>query len=153
MSDLLTSIEWEQQPNETIEIYMARTETQKETWRLMVRHRGQCYMVKFGDNDIRPMWEDQIDTGKLAEIIKSPIGMPLDCPLCQPYDNFDNVANIYRNRRYMTKIINQRYPEGFVDREGVWIKCPCLKKGEDRKYLKFKAMRAPHQSLDNMTTK
>lgn len=139
--ELLTSTEWQLKPDESQEIFAARITIQKESWWQMTRNHGQCYMVKFGNDDIRPMWEYQINIGELAEIIKSPTGMPLDCPLCQPYDYFDCIINQYVQRRYLTKIINPRYPEGFIDKTGTWIKCPCLKKGEDRKFLKFKGMR------------
>ena len=140
-NELLMSTEWEISPGESPEIFTTRVKVQKETWWQMTRNHGQCYMVKFGDDDIRPMWEDQINSGKLAEVIKSPTGMPLDCPLCQPYDHFDVTVNQYDIRRYLTKIVHPRYPEGFIDKEGTWVKCVCLKKGEDRKFLKFKGMR------------
>jgi hypothetical protein len=37
----------------------------------------------------------------------------------------------------MVKVVNPKYPEGFIDQGGVWMKCPCILKGEDRKWLKF----------------
>jgi hypothetical protein len=140
MSELLLSAAWEKQDNEDIEIYTARVAIQHEAWWQLTRKRGQCYMVKFRDNDIRPMWEDDIDIEYIRKEIMSPSNMPLDCPLCQPYDHFNISINQYDNRRYLTKIVQPKYPEGFIDKEGVWAKCPCRKKGEDRKYLKFKGM-------------
>lgn len=145
MTDLLLSTEWQPKPDEPMDIFAARMETQKTYWRGMVRLHGNCYMIKFGDNDIRPMWEDQVDTEELAAKIKSPTGIPLECPLCQPYDQFDYTANQYVVRRYITKVINPRYPEGFIDKEGAWQKCVCLKKGEARKYLKFKKIRTSQE--------
>ena len=46
-----------------------------------VRKHGPLYMIRFGDNDIRPMHEDQIDISKLSQEILSPVGMPFDCIL------------------------------------------------------------------------
>jgi hypothetical protein len=135
--DILLSINWTQQSGEPDEVYTARMVAQKSALHDMILHKGNCYMVKFGEDDIRPMWENQIDSEVLRKQVPSPLTMPLDCPLCQPYDHFDITANNYDTRRYLTKIINPKYPEGFIDKGGVWTKCPCQIKGEARKYLKF----------------
>jgi len=140
MNELLISTTWETKENEPQEIYATRMEIQKQEFRDMRYRHGNCYMVKFADGDIRPMWEDQIDREKLRQSVYTPTGIPLDCPLCQPYDYWDSIASRFTERRYLTKIIHFRYPEGFIDKEGVWTKCPCLIKGEDRKRLKFLGM-------------
>lgn len=137
MNELLLSTTWQRRPEEKDEIFLARIEAQKMKWLDLLKNHGQCYMVKFGEGDIRPMWEDSIHRGKLRSQVPSPIGVPLDCPLCQPYDLFDPVLGKYDHRRYLTKVIYPRYPEGFIDKEGVWIKCPCLKKGDERRFSKF----------------
>jgi hypothetical protein len=141
MMELLTSTEWQRNENETEDIFTVRKATQLNTWQQMKRKRGNCYLVKFGNNDIRPMWEDQIDSKKLVEMVQSPTSIPLDCPLCQPYDYFDTTIGQYKYRRFMAKVVNPKYPEGFIDKEGVWMKCPCLKKGPERKNLKFLSTR------------
>ena len=143
MEELLLSKTWQQQDGELPEAYMVRTDLQFQTWRDMVRKHGHCYMVKFGDNDIRPMWEDQIDSEVLVREITPPTFVPFDCPLCQPYDNFDITVGRYIDRRYLTRVVHPKYPDGFIDKSGVLMKCPCLIKGDKRKWLKFKKMRAP----------
>lgn len=140
IEELAVSTAWLAKEGEDIDIYRTRIEMQRQTWRDAVRHKGQLYLIKFNDFDIRPMWEEQIDAEKLRGEVYSPLSMPLDCPLCQPYDHFDISINAYAERRYLTKIVNQRYPEGFIDKEGVWVKCACILKGEARKWLKFKNM-------------
>ncbi len=134
--DLLLSKAWKPKPEESLEIFTSRVEIQKIQLRDYMRQHGKCYMVKFGLDDVRPMWEDQIDSKILIEQIKSPTGLPYDCPLCQPYDNFDIVTRV-AYRRYLTKIVHPSYLEGFIDSSGVWQKCACLLKGEERKWLKF----------------
>jgi len=129
-----TSTDWLAKENEPPEIFVARLKLQLKEWSDTVRRHGNCYMVKFGAEDIRPMWEDQINIGELARAIEQPAFTVLDCPLCQPYD-------LSGERNYLTRIIHPKYPEGFVDKTGVWIKCACLTKGESRKYLKFKGRR------------
>lgn len=139
--NLITSQEWQQQENETIEVFILRKELQFKTWHDIIKKRGQLYMLKFGEDDIRPIWEEQIDVPVLVASMKSPALIPYDCPLCQPYDYFDIQAGQYVQRRYLAKIVHPKYPEGFIDKEGVWVKCVCFLKGEDRKYLKFKNMK------------
>lgn len=141
MIEFLSSENWQRKKDETIEIYHARIESQKTTWHNMCKQHGNMYMVKFGEEDTRPMWEDQINVEELVSQLPSPSGRPLDCPLCQPYDTFNYELGKYLVRRFLTKIINPNYPEGFIDKEGVWIKCPCIIKPEKRKYLKFQGMR------------
>ena len=142
IDDLSLSTSWELQENETPDVFVLRKELQFKTWYDMIKKHGQLYMVKFGIDDIRPIWEDHINISELVKLIKSPALVSFDCPLCQPYDNFDIQAGQYVQRRYLAKIIHPRYPEGFADREGVWRKCCCLLQGEDRKWLKFQGMRA-----------
>ncbi len=137
---LLYQEAWEQGKDEKIEDFGARKDLQREQLYQSERIHGHCYMIKFGDDDLRPIWESQLDMADLSRRILSPIGMPLDCPLCQPYDHWDKLQNRYTDRRFMTKIIDPKYPEGVVDRGGVWAKCPCLLKGDARKNLKFKGM-------------
>jgi len=141
MDDLVLSISWQSKQNETSELFILRKELQFKTWYNTIKRRGNLYMMKFGEKDVRPMWEDQINISELVNLIKSPALVPFDCPLCQPYDYFDVQEGQYVQRRYLTKIVHPKYPEGFIDKEGVWAKCPCILKGEERKYLKFKGMR------------
>lgn len=140
MNELLISTAWEAKENESQEIYTIRIEQQKQEFRNMRYRHGNCYMVKFNEGDIRPMWEDQMNLEKLRQEVYTPTGIPLDCPMCQPYDHWDPVTLRFTERRYLTKIIHFRYPEGFIDKEGVFTKCPCLIKGENRKRLKFLGM-------------
>jgi len=135
------SVNWQIKPNEDTEVFKLRIELQTQEWQRMVRQHGHLYMIRFGENDIRPTQEDQIDTAELVKLIVQPVFIALDCPLCQPYDHFDIHTSSYSDRRYLTKIVHPRYPEGFIDKDGVWTKCPCLIKGEDRKWLKFKGTR------------
>lgn len=140
MEDILLSISWQPIPGETQEIYTARLASQRQIFKDLVFRHGRCYMVKFGPEDIRPMWEDQINLEELRRQIKSPGNDELDCPLCQPYDHWDSTIGRYTEQRYLTRIIHYIYPEGFIDKTGVWTKCPCLITGEKRKKLKFKGM-------------
>ena len=141
MIDILTtSMEWAQREGETIELFTLRKELQFKIWHDITKKRGHLYMVKFGEGDIRPMWEDNINVTELVHSMKSPAIIPFDCPLCQPYDYFDIQIGQYIQRRYLTRIIYPKYPEGFIDKNGVWTKCCCILKGESRKYLKFKGM-------------
>ncbi len=131
--ELPVSAEWKRGVEESDILFLAREKQQRTMWKNLVHKYGQCYMIKFDDNDIRPMWEDQIDVKNLIEQIKQPTFSSLSCPLCQPYD-------MTNERTYLTKIINPDYPEGFVDKAGVWKKCVCILKGEERRFLKFKRM-------------
>ena len=101
----------------------------------MKRSYGPCYMVKFGDDDIRPMWENQISISNLKQEIKPPWGEHYDCPLCQPYDDPE-----LRERRNMCKVVIPKYSGGAIDEEGVLMKCPCIldKRNRVKKELKFK---------------
>ena len=141
IDNLTTSQEWQIQENETAEVFTLRKELQLKTWYEIVRKHGHLYMVKFGEDDIRPMWENKINVPELVKSIPSPALIPHDCPLCQPYDYFDIHTGQYVQRRHLTKIVHPKYPEGFIDRGGVWVKCVCILKGEDRKYLKFQGMK------------
>jgi len=123
--------------NENTNQFIMRLNVQMKQIHTTIRQHGLCYMIKFSDEDIRPMWEDQIDFKELYEKILSPIGVPLDCPLCQPYDYWDMQECHYTDRKYMTKIVYPRYPEGVIDRGGVWLKCPCTFKDIKLKKLKF----------------
>ena len=130
------STDWKQKEGEDGLQYDTRIKLLEQGFHEYKRKHGSCYMVKFGENDVRPMWEDQIDITKLAKEILSPVGMPLDCPVCQPYDIWDPIL-LKMTRYYMCKVINPRFPEGFMDTGGVWRKCACILKGEHYKRLKF----------------
>ena len=134
---MLLSTNWQQQIDEPTDVFSARIKVQNSSWQNNIQIHGNCYMIKFGECDIRPMFEDQIDVELLRQQVISPSSRSFDCPLCQPYDNFNYTTNQYEDRRHLTRIINPGYPSGFIDKEGVWCKCPCLLKGEKHKKLKF----------------
>lgn len=136
ITELIISDSWKPKADEPLDVFAARVEAQRTQLRDYMRKHGKLYMVKFAEDDVRPMWEDQIDSNILRVQIPSPTGFPYECPLCQPYDGVDMVTK-QPDRRYMTKIVDPKYPEGFIDQGGVWCKCPCILKGEDRKWLKF----------------
>lgn len=138
MDELCYSETWKQGKEEDALTFNTRKVTQTKVLYDMRRKHGQCYLVKFGEEDIRPMWEDVIDINQLSKDILSPMGTVLDCPLCQPYDNWNTMEGHYDSRRYMCKIVNPKYPEGVIDRGGVWQKCACVCEPEKKKYLKFK---------------
>jgi hypothetical protein len=135
------SVNWKIKANESVEIFNLRIHIQTQEWQNTVRQHGNIYLIKFGENDIRVLQEDQIDIEELVKQIVQPIYVALDCPLCQPYDHFDVQTMQYVERRYLTKIVYPKYPEGFIDKEGVWCKCCCTLKGERRKWLKFRKTR------------
>ena len=99
----------------------------------MKRAHGHCYMIKFGEDDIRPMWEDQISIKQLRQEIKSPWGDQYDCPLCQPYDDPETKA-----RRNMCRIVIPKYVGGAIDEEGVLCKCPCILGAKKRQFMRLK---------------
>lgn len=134
---MIVSTDWIQHKEEPIEVFSARISMQNKTWDTTIQTHGACYMVKFDKQDIRPMFENQIDVSILRQQILGPNGKTLDCPICQPYDPTNHITNHYIERQYLTKIINPQYSDGFIDKEGVWTKCPCLLKGEKQKRLKF----------------
>ena len=136
--DLICSELWERADKEDEKAFQLRILSQKKQFKAYMRQHGRCYLVKFEENDIRPIWEDQIDIVNLIKELHSPMGSSFDCPLCQPYDIWDNVVTQYTGKNYLTKIVNPKYEDGFIDKGGVWLKCPCLVKGEDRHNFKFK---------------
>ena len=128
---------WLRRDEESKEDYANRQKLQRKQLIDLWRSRGQCYMIKFGEDDIRPMWESDISIIKLREEVRTPLGGKWDCPLCQPYDDYTGVAEIDKNRRYFTRIINPKYPEGTIDEGGVYSRCPCVIKQKYRNELKF----------------
>ena len=135
--DIIYRAYWIKQEKEDEKTHYIRTLHQKKQLRDLVRKHGRCYLVKFGNGDIRPMWEDQINIAELIKELRSPSGMPFDCPLCQPYNIWDTLEGRYSEQKFMTKIISPKYRLGLADEDGVWIKCPCLVAGEGRRKQKF----------------
>lgn len=138
MNELFERETWIAREGETALQFHKRKELQTQHLYKLRRARGSLYMVKFGEDpttgafDVRPMWEDNISIPMLRQEIKGPMGMAYDCPLCQPYDS-DHLG-----RRYMCRIADPRYEDGFIDSLGVWAKCPCLDQPKKRQYHKFK---------------
>lgn len=138
MNELFERETWQPREGEDALQFHKRKELQRQHVRRIFKSRGFLYMVKFGEDpttgafDVRPMWEDSISIPMLRQEIKGPMGMSYDCPLCQPYDN-DGLS-----RRFMCKIANPKYDDGFIDGLGVWTKCPCLDGPKQRQYHRFK---------------
>lgn len=135
--ELIYRKEWMPIENESHENFAKRTMAQIAEFHAEMRARGKCYMVKFSDDDIRPMWENKTSKSELHRTVSRPNEGAWDCPLCQPYDPWDTVGARIIERRYMTKVVMPWYPNGCADEEGVWMKCPCIKRGERRKSTKF----------------
>ena len=138
MNELLSRKMWIIRENESRADYVTRLNLQHRQLIEFKRAKGQCYMVLFGEDDARPMWENQISIKELKEQIRNPHGNRWDCPLCQPYDNWEGIAGIEQNRRYMTRIIYPRYNNGAIEEEGIYQKCPCILRPKQRTHLKFK---------------
>lgn len=137
IDSLIYSKTWVPEKDEHPEAYQARRNRQLKQYGVLVRSRGQCYVVQFGDRDVRPMWENQISIVQLVKEVSHKFGVSYDCPLCQPYDPNDEDTE----RRYITKIVHPHFPEGFIDKGGVWMKCACTSKGKKFEMLKFKNRR------------
>lgn len=135
---MISSIDWEVKEGETPEQTEIRTKLLEQRFYDNKRIHGNCFMIKFGEDDVRPMYEDQLDMRTITEQVKSPVGMPLDCVLCQPYDEWNFIENNYKDRRYLCKILSPRFLDGFADKGGVWMKCVCTLKGEHSRHLKIK---------------
>lgn len=140
MNQLLFRKTWERKPDEDIEQFRNRTEEQKRNLYLLKKQRGPCFMVKFGDDDIRPMWADQIEMQKLMQEIRTPVGSPVQCPLCQPYDAWDGFNRIDENRRMFCKVVDPKYHNGCADEIGVYAKCVCLMSITKRGNIPFKGV-------------
>jgi len=128
---MINSYEWIQEPGEQGDAFIARNRLQLQQFSDMVNRRGLCYVVKLCDGSIRAMWEDEINISKLKEEVSVPFGAASSCPLCQPYDSEGN------RRMFMARIIDPRYPNGFIDTDGIATKCVCIYKGVKRERLKF----------------
>lgn len=133
---LIYSRHWIQKEGEEFSAYIARCDLQQKQFDMLMKRKGFCFMIKFGIDDVRPMWECDIDITELMKIIILP-KVAIDCPLCQPYDD-----EVTKERTFMTRIIDPGYPNGFADTDGVLHKCVCIYKGRKREMLKFKHRRA-----------
>ena len=138
MEGLLYRRAWEKLEGETQENFIMRLNLQFQQLSDLRRVRGQCYMIYIGEGDVRPMWENEISTRLVKEESHTPIRTKWDCPLCQPYDNWEGLASIQQNRRYMTRVIDPKYNNGTIDEGSVLQKCPCVLNPKARTRLKFK---------------
>lgn len=139
MNDLLLRKNWVIQESEDKAGFIARIKLQDKQYMDLKRARGRLFMVLFGDNDVRPMWEDQISMKALKQQIRTPFDTEWDCPLCQPHDSWGGLAEIDNNRKYFTKIVSPKYKDGCIDEEGVYTKCVCIMKPRLKSRLKIKA--------------
>lgn len=140
VTQLILRKTWDRQPDEDGGAFHDRVREQKRNLYLLQKQRGPCFMIKFGEDDIRPMWADQIDMRVLINEIRTPVGTPIQCPLCQPYDAWGGMGNIDDNRRMFCKIINPKYRDGCADETGVSAKCVCLMPATKRNKIPFKGV-------------
>ena len=134
--DLINSWMWAQEPDESDNDYRHRRQRQASEFLDYRRAHGNCYMVQMSPTEAKPMWEDEIDIERLKSEITMDFGVALDCPLCQPFDYRNPMAEV--ERRHICKIINPNYDGGFADKSGVYAKCACLSRGAKRERLKFR---------------
>jgi hypothetical protein len=136
--DLLERVQWIRGEDEKAENFINRIRLQEQQFVNMKRSQGRCFMIKFGLDDIRPMWENQINIMDLKELIRTPLDTHWDCPLCQPYDAWTGLTDMDNNRRFLCRIVAPRYEGGCIDEEGTYSKCVCILKPKHRSRLKFK---------------
>lgn len=138
MIELMERRSWTKVDGERPETYIQRIKLQTQHMVNFRLSRGSCYMIKFGEDDIRPMFEDQISISKLKQELRTPVNTHWDCPLCQPYDNWTGLADIENNRRFLCRIVSPKYEGGAIDEEGTYTKCVCILRAKYKKGLKFK---------------
>ena len=138
LDTLLHREQWLAHKDEEIQDYAKRLSIQTRQFLLSVKRRGYCYIVKFGEDDLRPMWEDNINIIILKKDVIKTGGGTYDCPLCQPYDPFGQLIDTELSRRFLCKIISPQYDDGCLDEGGVWAKCPCIDPPKRRNRHKFK---------------
>lgn len=138
MINLLSRETWTHRKDETYKDFEAREHKQKEQFRTLKQERGACFMIKYGADDIRPIWESSIDPDVLREEIRAPDGLPWDCPLCQPYDSWYGRGLIQENRQYMTRIVEPNWYNGCVEEDGVYSKCICFRNNRAKRTKKRK---------------
>ena len=135
--NLLSRETWKMGVDEDASVFSIRMATQKKELSDLIKKHGQCFMVKFGEDDIRPMWEDSINPNKLREEIRGPDGMFWDCPLCQPYDAW-YPGSMNKDRQYFCKIIKPGWYSGCLEEDGISAKCVCIAKDRKHKFKKEK---------------
>lgn len=138
VNELLERKKWVSGDEESKVDFIARIKLQHQQFYDLKRAHGQLYVIKFGEDDSRPMWEDQISMAKLKAELRTPLGTEWDCPLCQPYDKWSGTADIESNRRFMCRIIAPDYVNGCIEDVGVLKKCSCILKPKYRRNLKLK---------------
>ena len=137
MNDLLLRKNWVTQKDEPKDTYIARIKLQDQQFIDLKRVYGRLFIVKFSDDDLRPLWESQINVNSLKNTTHTPINTEWECPLCQPYDNWTGFADMERNRRYLCKVVAPKYKTGCIDEEGTYSKCICILPPRLRKRLKI----------------